>query len=317
MLQKFDAKSLVARLSSIYYVRVFSWIRPYANCRKPLKDAYNVGLQYGDTELAVCCAIYPVLLEFEVIPIAAAEVEFEVLLDRIRLYGLRNFEKLSKPIRQLMKDLSDSYDGDMNALKMMILDDESAYGIEAASTKILQWRYIHRAFQFFLFGLYDEAMKQLAREADPLVATAFYGPHRGSWAALIYGLTDVAYARQKRRRSAPRTKKYSRLLLRWATSGEPRNFLGKHYFLKAELAALAGKRTLAYSLYISAIGTCREGSLVICTAMACERTAQSLLEWGQNDLAGPFFHEAIALYTEWGATKKAQHLTFETVQLGF
>jgi hypothetical protein len=316
LLQKFESKSLVARLSSIYYDRVFSWIRPYAECRKPLKDAYNVGLQYGDTELAVCCAIYPVLLEFEVSPIDAAEDEFEVLLDRIRLYGLRNFEKLSKPIRRLMTDLSGSYDGDMNALKMRILDDESAYDIEAACTRILQWKYVHRAFQFFLFGLYDEAMKQ-TREADPLVATAFYGPHRGSVAALIFGLTDVANARQKRRRSAPLTKKYSRLLLRWATAGEPRNFLGKHYFLEAELAALAGKRDLAYNLYISAIGTCREGNLLICTAMACERTAQSLSEWGQNELAGNFFHEAIALYTEWGATKKAQHLTLETVHLGF
>jgi hypothetical protein len=134
-------------------------------------------------------------------------------------------------------------------------------------------------------------------------------------AALICGLADVANARHKSIRKASYARKYSKKLLRWATNGEPRNFLGKHYFLEAELAALAGKRALSYKLYVSAIGTCREGNLLISTAMACERTAQSLLEWGQQELAGPYFHEAVTLYTEWGATKKAQHLQLEMIEL--
>ena len=98
LLQKFDAKPWVARISSIYYDRVFGWVRPLADCRLPLKHAYNVGLQFGDTELAVCCAVYPLLIEFEIRPISAMEHEFEIILDRIRFYGLDNFEKLSKPI---------------------------------------------------------------------------------------------------------------------------------------------------------------------------------------------------------------------------
>ena len=314
LLQKFDAKPWVARISSIYYDRVFGWVRPLADCRVPLKNAYSVGLQYGDTELAVCCAIYPLLIEFELRPISAMDHEFEILLDRIRFYGLKNIEKLSKPIRHLIKDLSGSYDGDMNSLKKMILDDESSFVVEASNV-IVKWKYVHRAFQFLLFGLYEEAMHH-AKAGDSVVV-AFYGPHRGSSAALICGLADVAYARQRKLKRAMYAKKYSKMLLRWATKGEPRNFLGKHYFLEAELAALAGKRELSYKLYISAIGTCREGNLLISTAMACERTAQSLVEWDQNDLAGPYFREAVALYTEWGATKKAQHLQLEIVQLGF
>jgi hypothetical protein len=315
LLHKFDAKPWVARISSIYYDRVFGWVHPLADCRLPLKDAYNVGLQYGDTELAVVCAIYPLLIEFELRPLAATEHEFEIILDRIRFYGLRNIEKLSKPIRHLMTDLSGIYNGDKDALKLMILDDEKAYVVEASNI-LTKWKYVHRALQFCLYGLYDDAMKYAAKAADS-VAVSFYGPHRGASAALICGLADVANARQKKLRKAVYAKKYSKMLLRWATSGEPRNFLGKHYFLEAELAALAGKKEQSYKLYISAIGTCREGKSIINTAMACERTAQSLLEWGQVDLAGPYFRDAIELYTEWGATKKAQHLQLEIVQLGF
>lgn len=313
LLQKFDAKPWLARISSIYYDRVFSWVRPFADCRLPLKEAYNVGLQFGDTELAVCCAIYPLLIEFEIRPIAAMEHDFEILLDRISLYGLRNFEKLSRPIRHLMKDLAGSFDGDLEAIKKMIVDDESIYVVEASNV-LIKWKYVHRAFQFFLFGQYEDAMNH-ARVADSVVV-AFYGPHRGSSAALICGLADVAHARHENGKRAPYAKKYSKMLLRWATNGEPRNFLGKHYFLEAELAALAGKRALSYKLYVSAIGTLREGNLLISTAMACERTAQSLLEWGRQELAGPYFHEAVALYTEWGATKKAQHLQLEMIELG-
>ena len=315
LLQKFDAKPWVARISSIYYDRVFGWVRPFADCRLPLKDAYIVGLQYGDTELAVCCAIYPILIEFEMRPLAAMEHEFDIILDRVRFYGLKNFENLSKPIRHLLKDLSGSYDGDTNALKKMIVDDKSAFVVEVSNI-LNKWKYVHRAFQFFLFGLYDDAMNN-AKAADSVCAVAFYGPHRGSLAALICGLADVAFARHMKLRKAVYAKKYSKMLLRWATFGEPRNFLGKHYFLEAELAALAGKKEQSYKLYISAIGTCREGKFLMSTAMACERTAQSLMEWGQNDLAGPYFHEAIELYVKWGATKKAQHLQLEIAQLGF
>ena len=314
LLRKFDAKPWVARISSIYYERVFGWVRSFADCRLPLKDAYDVGLQYGDTEVAVCCAVYPLCIELEIRPIAAMEREFEIILDRVRFYGLSNIENLTMAMLHLLNGLAGNYDGDTHALKLMIAGYEAAYSLEVSSV-FRKWKYVHRALQFFLFRFYEDAMNN-AKNADSIVVP-FYGPHRGSTAALICGLADVAYARLKKRRKAIYAKKYSKMLLRWATSGEPRNFLGKHYFLEAELAALAGKKEQSYKLYISAIATCRDGNFLMNTAMACERTAQSLLEWGHNDLAGPYFQKAIALYTEWGATKKSQHLQFEIDQLGF
>lgn len=196
----------------------------------------------------------------------------------------------------------------------MIVDDEGVYVVEA-NHLLVKWKYAHRAFKFYLFGFYDEAATN-ARACDSLVV-AFYGPCRGAFLAILCGLVDVANARAKKYKRAFYAKKFSKLLLRWATNGEPRNFIGKHFLLEAELAALAGKKALSYRHYISAIGACREGKFLLFTAIACERAARSLLEWGQNDLAGQYFREAIALHSEWGATMKVQHLQLEILELGF
>jgi hypothetical protein len=52
------------------------------------------------------------------------------------------------------------------------------------------------------------------------------------------------------------------------------------------------------------------------TAIATERVAKSLLEWGETERAIPFFRDAVALYQEWGALSKVRHLEAEIVQLG-
>jgi hypothetical protein len=264
----------------------------------------------------VCCAIYPVLIEFTMRPLAETENEFAILLERIRLYNLKHFEMLSKPIRHLVKDLSGNYSGNIEELKVMIVSDDDAY-VALEHTIIIKrkFRYLYHAFKFYLFGLYDEAMG-CVKNFDAVVM-ALFGPYRTSFTILIGGLVDVAYARQMKFSRALIAKKYSKVLLRWATVGEPRNFIGSHYFLEAELAALAGKQALSYKLYITAIGTCREGKFMLLTAMATERAARSLFEWGRYDVAAQNFREAIRLYTEWGATKKVQHLQLEILQFGY
>lgn len=314
ILQKFNAKPWLARMSDVYFDLVFCWVRPFADCRLPLLDASNVGLQSGDTEFALSCALSLIFMEFGIRTLPDQDHDLEILRERIDIYGLKNLACLLLPICHLTRFLSSQYGGDLNEIKKRIVDDESLYYVEADHL-LIRWKYAHRAFKYYLFGLYDEAVVS-ARACDTL-AVAFYGPCRGAFITVLCGLIDVAHARAKNRRQARYAKKYSKQLLRWATDGEPRNFIGKHFLLEAELAALAGKKALSYRHYISAIGACKEGKLLLFTAIASERAARSLLEWGQYDLAGQYFREAIALHSEWGATIKVQHLQLEIVELGF
>jgi hypothetical protein len=314
LLQKFNAKPWLARMSDVYFDLVFGWVRPFSDCRVPLMDAYNVGLQSGDTEFALSCALSLAFMEFGIRTLPEQEHDISILQERIDLYGLKNLASLLIPIRHLTSFLSSHYGGDINEIKRMIVDDKSIYIVEA-NHLLIRWKCVHRAFKYYLFGQYHEAATN-AKACDSL-AIAFYGPYRGAFVAVLCGLIDVANARSKKHRQAYYAKKYSKLLLRWATDGEPRNFIGKHFLLEAELAALAGKKALSYRHYVSAIGACKEGKFLLFTAIATERAARSLLEWGQKDLAGQYFREAITLYSAWGVTIKVQHLQLEVLELGF
>jgi hypothetical protein len=314
ILQKFNAKPWLARMSDAYFDLVFSWVRPFADCREPLIEAYSVGMQSGDTEFALSCALSVLFMEFGIRPLPEQMHDVETLQERIDLYGLKNLASLLVPVSELTNFLMSHYGGDIREMKRMIADDESCYIVERDHL-LQQWKFAHRAFKYYLFGLYNEA-KTNARACDTL-AVAFYGPCRGAFIATLCGLIDVANARSKNHRHAYYARKYSKRLLRWATDGEPRNFIGKHFLLEAELAALAGKKALSYRHYVSAIGACKEGKFLLFTAIASERAARSLMEWGQSDLAGQYFREAIALYSEWGVTIKVQHLQMEILELGF
>jgi hypothetical protein len=314
ILQKFNAKPWLARMSDAYFDLVFGWVRPFVDCRVSLMDAYNVGMQSGDTEFALSCALSVLFMEFGILHLPEQEHDVGILQERIDLYGLKNLASLLRPINHLTSFLTSHYGGDINELKRIIMNDESMYNVEE-NHLLIRWKYVHRAFKYYLFGLYDEA-KANAKACDTL-ANAFYGPCRGAFNAVLCGLIDVAYARSKNHKQAYYAKKHSKRLLRWATDGEPRNFIGKHFLLEAELAALAGKQALSYRHYVSAIGACKVGKFLLFSAIASERAARSLMEWGQTDLAGQYFREAIALYSEWGVTIKVQHLQLEIIELGF
>jgi hypothetical protein len=316
LLKKFNARPWLARTSNIYYDLVHGWVRPLEECRVPLLDAYNIGLQSGDTEFAVLCATENWFMRFDTTPLPELEHEIEILTERMELYGLKTLILVTTPARKLMQHLMGIYDGDkieFSGNVMVNVDNDN--GNELESTRLMfVWNYVHRAFINFLFGNYPEASKQARVGAE--LAVTFYGPYRGSFIALICGLAFVAHARQIKRRRICSARKYSKLLLRWATQGEPRNFIGNHYLLEAEIAALAGQKARSYNYYIVAIAACREGKFLLQTAIATERVAKSLWEWGDRERATPFFKDAVVLYKEWGASTKVLHLESEILQLG-
>jgi hypothetical protein len=312
LLQKFNATPWLARVSNIYYDILHGWVRPFTECHLPFLEGYQSGLQSGDTEFGVLCATEDFLMRFDMSPLPELEHEIDVLTERMIIYGLETIVSFTRPVRKLNEILIGGVDRNIDELA-------EEYRLfcknKGDSNRLMDlWSCVHLSFLYFLFGSYTEA-SNYARESDEL-AGPFYGPCRGSLVALVCGLADVAHARQMKRRRAYYAKKYSKLLLRWATVGEPRNFIGKHYLLEAELAALAGNKARSYNFYIVAISACREGHFLLHTAIATERVAKSLLEWDEIDRATPFFRDAVALYQEWGAYSKVRHLESEIVQLG-
>jgi predicted ATPase len=312
LLQKFNAKPWLARVSNIYYGILHGWVRPFSECQVSLLEGYQSGLQSGDTEFGVLCATEDFFIGFDMRPLPELEHEIDILTERMILYGLETIVAITKPIRKLNYLLIRCDDRNIEELA----DEYRSFcAKEIGSNRLLYlWSFVHLSFLHFLFGSYAEASKYV-RDCTEL-ASPFFGPFRGSFVALVWGLADVAHARQTKRRRAYYARKYSKLLLRWATVGEPVNFIGKHYLLEAELAALAGDKARSYNYYIVAISACREGHFLLHTAIATERVAKSLLEWNETERAISFFRDAVALYQEWGAYSKVRHLESEIMQRG-
>jgi hypothetical protein len=312
LLHKFNATPWLARVSNIYYDIVHGWVRPFRECHLPLLEGYQSGLQSGDTEFGILCAAEDFFIRFDMSPLTELEREIGILTERMILYGLETIVKMTMPLRKLNELLIGCVDGSIYNVA-----DEYRYFFEKvdSSNRLLYlWNHVHLSFLNFLFGNFAEA-SNYARECAEL-AGPFCGPCSGSLVALICGLADVGYVRQAKRRRAYYAKKYSKLLRRWATLGEPVNFIGKHYLLEAELSALAGDKARSYNYYIIAISACREGQFLLHTAIATERAAKSLMEWGEEERAINYFRDAVALYQEWGAFSKVRHLEAEIVQLG-
>jgi hypothetical protein len=311
--KKFDAKAWLARLSAIYFDLVHNWVRPIEESRKPLDYAYRAGLESGDIECAFACAILSWFMRFDSTPLPDLELEMEILTERMELYGQKTFILMTKSARQLIHNLMGLGDGDVIDLRGKIVDAAIMEEINSIHA-LFTWNHAHRLVLNYLFGRYSEAAQhaKFARE----LGNSFFGPVRGAWIVFLCGLAVVADARQKQRRRAPYARMYSNLLRRWAAKGEPRYFLGKHYLLEAELAVLTGNRVNAFILYATAIATSREEKLIMQVALASERTARFLLEQGDNERATTFFHDALTMYNEWGASAKALHLENEINELG-
>jgi tetratricopeptide (TPR) repeat protein len=121
----------------------------------------------------------------------------------------------------------------------------------------------------------------------------------------------VALAQEKKSRARLQTAKRCIKTFKTWSKQCPENFLGKLYFLQAELAAATGDHKRAHSKYTSAISLSREGGYVMQHALANERAGKYFLERGDVDLAKSYLKESMAVYRKWGGKTKCDHLKNE------
>jgi hypothetical protein len=230
----------------------------------------------------------------------------------MELYGQRTFLLATKPIRQIMDVLMGFGDGNVYDLRGEILGDlEELHSVPI----MLKWSYVHQMILSCVFGRFDDA-SDYAKSCEDLMTMNLVGPVGGGLILFFSGLAVIGKARGNGRRRAPYARKCSYRLRQWATHA-PHNFLGKHLFLDAELAALSGNQADTFSRYVNAISMSREGGFILQTALANERTGIYLMEKGDRERAESFYHKALSEYRKWGATGKVQHLEAQVQDMGF
>jgi predicted ATPase len=306
--EKFDTKAWLARLSVFYFDFVHGWMRPLDSGTERLKEACQAGLESGDIEFALACELVYLYNHFESENLTRLVRQWELIEKLTALYGQGSALLMTVAVRQLMQNLMDKSTQYPHLLNGSFLNETRAQLVNS-NPLLFAWTQIQMALLNILFGRYSEASLH-AKNGRPL-ATNTYGPQCGGFNVFLCGFADVACARQQHSGRAKYAKRCSRQLLDSANRGETLYFIGKHYLLEAELAALAGKTASARTLYIVAISTSQKAGLKMQTALANERAARFVLNQGDRERSLHFFREALAWYRAWGATVKAEHLERE------
>lgn len=307
-----DAKVWLCRISAVNFYFIHGWVRPLSECLEPLNHAFQVGLETGDIEFALSCKLVQSFTRNEMGRLPELFDNVRDLRELMITYGQSASVIITASQYQLMRNLMEV--GKSEPWNMMgeFIDETTLLAIQSIKM-VNAWNQMHRALLSFLFGRFPEAA-EYAKNCREL-AMRSSGPLAGGQVLFYCGLVDVANARLQKKFRAPFARQCSNALWRSSVNGGILNFIGKHYILEAELAALSGRTADALRLYVTAISTSKNGKLIFQTALANERTARFIWEAKDYSLAKEFFIEALVWYKEYGAGAKVAHLEDEIRRL--
>lgn len=309
MCKSFNAKSWFARLATLYYATLHCFKYPVRDNLVPLLNAYEIGLQTGDTETALISYNVYWLCNFELLPLDKIANGFNVVNRRMAIYGHKLGMYLVNPAMQLIQNLRGLSMGNPTLLSGDYLHEEEIAMLEKKSEYIFSLTHFHRMMLCYLFGEIDKAQKH-SLMCRKLIKTPF-SIMSISILMLFDALTDIACAKCTKQRRAPYAKKISLRLKAWAESS-PYNFLAKYLLLEAELNSIAGNKAGAFAKYISAIGMAKEGGSMLLAGLANELAAKHLYRQGDlHDTSLQYFQDSVCIYKDWGATAKVLHLENE------
>ena len=275
---------------------------------EPLKNAHRVALETGDIDFAMLNANIYCWESFDISTLPKLEKIISGFSNRMEVYGHESILMMIKPLWQMVHNFMGKADGDPKVLTGEIMEQEYTIQYARENNKtLLIWSHFYRLLLAYMFGDFEsaEVHASLCRcvESNP------FGSSDRVLLVFYDGL--VALAQEKKTRARLQVaRRCIKTFKAWAKQC-PENFLGKQFFLEAELAAATGDHKRAHSKYTSAISLSREGGYVLQHALANERAGKYFLMQGAEEVAYAYLKEAVSVYTKWGGTTKCEHLKNE------
>jgi histidine kinase len=306
--QKFDAKAWLGRVSAWFYGSVCLWKRPVRQIFEPLKKAHRVALETGDIDFAMLNANIYCWESFDICTLPKLEKIISGFSNRMEAYGHESILMMIKPLWQMVHNFTGKAAGDPRVLTGEIMQQEYTIQYARENNKtLLIWSHFYRLLLAYMFSDFESAEVHAH-----FCRTAENNPFGSSDRVLLVfydGLTALAQPKKTRAR-LKLAKKCINTFKIWAKQS-PENFLGKQYFLEAELAAAIGDHKRAHAKYTSAISLSREGGYIMQHAMANERAGKYFLVNGDVDFGRAYLKEALTVYTKWGGVTKTEYLKSE------
>jgi PAS domain S-box-containing protein len=295
------------RSAVFLFAHTFPWSKHIRELPSILTNNFEACLACGDIEYAGYSALHKIkMLFYQGIPLAKVQQEALPLLqfaqntkNPLPTYTIQAVQRV---IANLTRNTQDEWDFDINAV------DEAKFVIhcqQASCFYVLCLYHIQKAFVFYLYGHFEEALYSLTLAKENLTfipghyAKALFNWYDSLIRISLYPTaseqTQLAYFKQIIQNQQQMEK--------WKDSC-PENFAHKYILVEGELARIQGDFTQAETHYDQAIALAAHHGFIHECALTAERVAQYWLVRGKTLCAQGYLSTAFNGYKQWGAKRK-------------
>jgi histidine kinase len=305
---KFDTKAWIGRIAAWFYGSVCTWRKPILVIFDPIKKAHRVALETGDIDFAILNANIYCWESFDISTLPKVEKIITGFSSRMDAYDQESVLMMIKPLWQTVHNFTGRAHGDPKILTGEIMEQDYMVQYARENNKtLLIWCHFYRLLLSYMFG--DTESAEVHASVCRVAENNPFGSSDHVLLMFYDGLATMAQGKMNRHRQKV-ANRCIKTFKSWSKQS-PENFLGKLYFLEAELAATNEDSIRAHAKYTAAISLSREGGYILQHALANERAGKYFLRRGEKDLARSYLKEAIAVYEKWGGKAKVAHLQNE------
>ncbi len=309
--EKFQIKSLKAKILNTVYSMILPWRQSLRDCLPMLQEGYQAGLETGDVEYAAYCILHHNEYEYfcgkNINHLAEKFANYRQALKDINQQNTCTYQDIYyQAVLNLLETeenptelVGTAYDEQQSLLLHYQADDRYA----------IYQVYLHKLILSYLF---DELKlgRQWANLAKPYI-DGVPGLYFGSVFYFYDSLVQLAayhqLAEEQQVGIFERVQHNQEKLQRWADSA-PMNFQHKLEFVAAERYRVLGDMTAAMEAYDRAIAAAKATQYHQEEALACERAALFYRDWGKEKIAQVYLTDAYYAYIYWGAKTKVVDL---------
>ena len=318
LLEQFDCREIHCMVLIHINANIQHWKKPVRETIEPLLNAFNRGIEVGDTVHACIAALAHCAhkfyngesiqyLEKQFAEYIRISTNFKQDYSTIHLKINQQiiFNLLGKSINKF-RLVSDDFDEDKILPILISVNDGCT----------LFYLYFAKLFLLFLFKNYTQAVESARlgelyeKNASGMVVVALTN--------FFYSLSLLSlYSQSSPNKQSEYMKKITynqKRMKKWAHHC-PENYQHKYDLIEAEKARVLGKPTKAMELYDRAIQGAREQGFIHEEAIAYERAAEFYLSLGREEIGQFYLKNAHHCYTRWGATAKVKDLEAEYPQI--
>ncbi|MCI4625345.1 MAG: AAA family ATPase [Candidatus Magnetoovum sp. WYHC-5] len=288
------------RVYYFYYTFIFHHKESVKNSIQNLKYGYEKGLQVGDFEYSMLCALTLCAHYF------CLGMDFASLESLCREFAIRASCLHSIHISQMFELHADTclkLIGDNNSDNVHVIKEEKS------TKKVVTVMYLHRAVVNYIYGEIERALNYvfLAENTPQCVTGTVYEFLLYYYSSLIMIASYNGAPKKRQQEFSTRLIELQKIMYRWVLHA-PSNYEHKYNLVLAEYMKVVKKSDDIATLYEQAVEKAKEEGFIFDEALASELCAKYALSLGRNKVAVMYLENALKCYRQCKGIIKAKNL---------